>query len=373
LISLQYNQTFFFFIEIEIEKVNEDISTEADHEADDSRYEKARFRTSLIMTAVYVAAAVVFGFIVMYFKGRQAGFEFFAGYLVEQSLSVDNLFVFLMLFNYFQVPLDHQGRVLTWGIVGAVVMRGFMIICGVAAVRKFKYVILIFAGILLVSAVKLFFENDDAEDLSENLVMKLSKRLVGAVDEVSLNKTHFSHFVLFLFDLPNFFFFNSFFARTKKKKCTQKNKYDGDRFFTKVDGVTRATPLLLCLVCIELSDFVFAVDSIPAVIGVSQDLLVVYSSNIFAILGLRSLYTLVAKAVSDLPYLRPAVALVLAFIGLKMILEFFDIHIPIGLSLLIVVSLLVGGILLSIYKNNKKNAKGYAKIDDKEKGYLVRK
>jgi predicted tellurium resistance membrane protein TerC len=140
-----------------------------------------------------------------------------------------------------------------------------------------------------------------------------------------------------------------------------------------VDGVTRATPLLLCLVCIELSDFVFAVDSIPAVIGVSQDLLVVYSSNIFAILGLRSLYTLVAKAVSDLPYLRPAVALVLAFIGLKMILEFFDIHIPIGLSLLIVVSLLVGGILLSIYKNNKKNAKGYAKIDDKEKGYLVRK
>lgn len=154
------------------------------HGADDSGSEKARYRSSLIMTAMYVSAAILFGFGVIYFKGRQAGFEFFAGYLVEQSLSIDNLFVFLMLFKYFQVPLDHQGRVLTWGIIGAVVMRGFMIICGVAAVRRFHSVILIFAAILLVSAIKLFFENDEAEDLSDNLVMKISKSLVGAVDEV---------------------------------------------------------------------------------------------------------------------------------------------------------------------------------------------
>mmetsp|Transcript_38452 Transcript_38452/g.49747 ORF Transcript_38452/g.49747 Transcript_38452/m.49747 type:complete len:344 (-) Transcript_38452:752-1783(-) len=280
---------------------------------DESGTEKARFRSSLITTCLYVSAAICFGFGIMYFKGRQAGFEFFAGYLVEQSLSVDNLFVFLMLFNYFQVPLVHQGRVLTWGIIGAVAMRGIMIICGVAAVRRFHSVILIFAGILLISAIKLFFENDEPEDLSQNLVMRLSKQLVGAVDE-----------------------------------------YDGDRFFKKIDGRTRATPLLLCLVCIELSDFVFAVDSIPAVIGVTQDLLIVYSSNIFAILGLRSLYTLVAKAVSELPYLRPAVALVLAFIGLKMILEFFHFPIPIGISLFIVFMLLSGGILLSLYHQHMK-------------------
>lgn len=276
--------------------------------------EKARFWRSVQVTVLNVCAAVAFGLAVMYFKGRQAGFEFFAGYLVEQSLSVDNLFVFLMLFNYFQVPLASQGRVLTWGILGAVAMRGVMILAGVAAVQRFRGVILVFAAILLVSAVKLFFEGADSEqpDLSHNIVMKLSKRLVDAVDE-----------------------------------------YDEDRFFTKdlVDGRTRATPLLLCLVCIELSDFVFAVDSIPAVIGVSQDLLVVYSSNMFAILGLRSLYALVAKAVAALPYLRPAVALVLAFIGAKMVLEFFHLHIPIGVSLGVVLALLAGGVVLSLVHN----------------------
>lgn len=156
---------------------------------------------------------------------------------------------------------------------------------------------------------------------------------------------------------------------------TNTKKYDGDRFFTKIDGVTRATPLFLCLVCIELSDFVFAVDSIPAVIGVSQDLLIVYSSNIFAILGLRSLYTLISKAVADLPYLRPAVALVLAFIGLKMIFEFFGFHIQISISLCIVLSLLSGGILLSIYKNKKRSSssnsgKGH-KEELKERTYSV--
>jgi len=236
--------------------------------------------------------------------------------LVEQSLSVDNLFVFLMLFNYFQVPLPHQGRVLTWGIIGAVAMRGVMILAGVAAVARFRSVILLFAAILLVSAVKLFFESDEPEDLSDNLMLRLSKRCVGAVDE-----------------------------------------YDGDKFFTKdPSGKTRATPLLLCLVCIELSDFVFAVDSIPAVIGVSQDLLIVYSSNIFAILGLRSLYTLVAKAVQDLPYLRPAVALVLAFIGLKMIGEYLGAEVPIAGSLAVVLGLLAGGILLSLASNRRKRA-----------------
>uniref|UniRef100_A0A7S2RH37 Uncharacterized protein n=1 Tax=Rhizochromulina marina TaxID=1034831 RepID=A0A7S2RH37_9STRA len=266
-----------------------------------------RFRQSVLSTVGCVALAVVFGAGVWHFRGRQSGFEFFAGYLVEQSLSVDNLFVFLMLFNYFQVPLSYQGRVLTWGIIGAVVMRGIMIVAGVAAVQKFRMVILLFAAILMLSAVKLFFESDEPEDLSNNTVMRLSKFAVGAVEE-----------------------------------------YDGDKFFTILDGQRRATPLLLCLVCIELSDFVFAVDSIPAVIGVSQDLLIVYSSNIFAIMGLRSLYTLVAKAVQDLPYLRPAVALVLAFIGLKMVMEFFHYEISISLSLGVVVTLLASGIVLSL-------------------------
>mmetsp|Transcript_13639 Transcript_13639/g.31867 ORF Transcript_13639/g.31867 Transcript_13639/m.31867 type:complete len:325 (+) Transcript_13639:258-1232(+) len=282
--------------------------------------ERRRYKESVYNTAVCVGAAIIFGIGVAVFKGRQSGFEFFAGYLVEQSLSVDNLFVFLMLFNYFKVPLEYQGRVLNWGIIGAVLMRGVMIAVGVAAVQRFQSVILIFAAILLVSAVKLFFESEEPEDLNNNLVMKISKFCTGAVDQ-----------------------------------------YDGERFFTKVDGKSVATPLLLCLVCIELSDFVFAVDSIPAVIGVSQDGLIVYSSNIFAIMGLRSLYTLVAKAVQDLPYLRPAVALVLAFIGVKMIFEFAHYHIPIGVSLGVVMALLSGGVVLSVvYK------RGLASGKDKE-------
>jgi tellurite resistance protein TerC len=278
--------------------------------------EKARFAQSVFNTVFYVIAAIVFGSCIAVTRGQQAAIEFAVAYLVEQSLSVDNLFVFLMLFQYFQVPLEHQGRVLTWGIFGAVAMRGVMIIAGVAAVQRFRSVILIFAAILLVSAVKLFFETDEAEELSNNLILRISKRAVGAVDQ-----------------------------------------YDGENFFTQVDGRTRATPLLLCLVCIELSDFVFAVDSIPAVIGVSQDLLVVYSSNIFAIMGLRSLYTLLVHALHDLPYLRPAVALVLAFIGLKMILEFFHTPISIGLSLAVVATLLSGGVLLSIISNRRNKTK----------------
>ncbi len=169
-----------------------------------------------------------------------------------------------MLFNYFQVPLEHQGRVLLWGIIGAVVMRGIMIALGVAVVKSFRYMIIVFAGILLASCIKLLQEDDEEQNLGENAIMKLAKTLVGAV-----------------------------------------GRYDGEKFFTSnIKGKTVATPMLLCLVCIELSDFVFAVDSIPAVLGISQDPFVVYSSNIFAIMSLRSLYSIIAKAVTQLHYLK---------------------------------------------------------------------
>ncbi len=169
-----------------------------------------------------------------------------------------------MLFNYFSVPLEHQGRVLLWGVIGAVVMRGLMIALGVAVVKKFRYMIIVFAGILLASSIKLLQEDDDEHNLSDNAVMKLAKKLVGVVD-----------------------------------------RYDGEKFFTSnLQGKTVGTPMLLCLVCIELSDFVFAIDSIPAVLGISQDPFVVYSSNIFAIMSLRSVYSIIAKAVTQLQYLK---------------------------------------------------------------------
>lgn len=276
--------------------------------------EEKSFRRALLTTAFTVGSAFLFGIGTYIFRGQEAGLQFFTGYIVEQSLSVDNLFVFLMLFNYFKVPLLHQDRVLTWGIIGAVVMRGIMIVIGIEAVERFQFVTLVFAAILLVSAYKLLQEDSDDEDLSNNAVLKISNYLIKSSSE-----------------------------------------YDGDRFFTNLNGQQVATPLLMCLICIELSDLVFAIDSIPAVLGISHDSFIVYTSNIFAILGLRSLYTILAKAVSDLPYLKPAVALVLGFVGGKMIGEYFNTKISIGFSLSVVVFLIAGGVVLSfISKRFKK-------------------
>jgi len=276
----------------------------------------AEFRQALIRVGLAVAASCAFGCGVWAVKGRTSALEFFAGYLVEQSLSVDNIFVFVLLFDYFKVPLALQPKALQWGIIGAVVMRAIMIVFGVAAIKHFRPVILVFAGILMASAVKLFFENEAEEDLSENAVMRIAKSLCPSVDY-----------------------------------------FDGSNFFTMVNGVRRATPLLLCVVCIELSDFVFAVDSIPAVLSISKDQLIVLSSNIFAIMALRSLYTLVARAVNDLPYLRPAVALILGFVGTKMALEYFHVEISTGLSLSVVAALLSGGIGLSLISQKRARAK----------------
>jgi TerC family integral membrane protein len=181
-------------------------------------------------TLGWVGAAIVFGGGVWAFAGSATGEEFFAGYLVEQSLSVDNLFVFLMLFQYFKVPLQYQDRVLNWGIYGAVVMRGIMIGVGYEALKNFRVILLVFAGILVYSSANaLLGGNDDEEDPSENSIVKFSRSLIKSTDD-----------------------------------------FDVDRFFTVVDGVRRATPLFICMVAVEISDVVFAVDSIPAVFGVTE-------------------------------------------------------------------------------------------------------
>jgi TerC family integral membrane protein len=273
------------------------------------------YKIALTKTILTVSAAVIFGIGLMAVKGPSSGYEFFAGYLIEQSLSIDNLFVFIMLFEYFRVPMELQDRVLSWGIGGAIALRGIMIGVGVAALQKFKSIILVFAGILIASSVNLLLEKEghgQVENEDGNIIMKLAK---------------------FLF--PN-----------------TSSELHGERFFIKGENGKRiATPLFLCLICVELSDFVFAVDSIPAVLGVSKDPLVVYASNIFAILALRSLYTVVAKAVSSFHYLKPAVAIVLGFVGTKMVAEYFHIEISIATSLTVICSVLGGGIIASIMKN----------------------
>jgi len=266
------------------------------------------YKDALVQTAGWVAAACGFGFFVWTAYGSEAGEEFFAGYLVEQSLSVDNLFVFLLLFEYFKVPLPYQNRVLNWGIFGAMGMRAIMIGVGAVALKEFHAILLVFAGILIFSSVKLLVGgDDDDEDMSENAIVKYSK---------------------------------SFIASTEN--------YDEDRFFTIENGVKVATPLFICMIAVEISDVVFAVDSVPAVFGVTENPLIVYTSNIFAIMGLRSLYTILSQAAQDLKYLEPAVAVVLGFIGSKMIAEYFGVCVPTNISLAVVVSLLTAGVGFSI-------------------------
>ena len=263
-------------------------------------------------------------------RGVTSGYEFFAGYLIEQSLSIDNLFVFIMLFEYFKVPTELQNRVLSWGISGAIILRGLMIGVGVAALQKFKSVILLFAVILMASSINLLMEKEATDDAlggegghEENLVMKLTKAL-----------------------FPN-----------------TTSELHGEKFFIVENGKRIATPLFLCLIAVELSDFVFAVDSIPAVLGVSKDPLIVYASNIFAIMALRSLYTVVAKAVSSFHYLKPAVALVLGFVGSKMIAEYFHVEIGTGVSLAVICSLLGAGVVASIVERERQQKDNYMTID----------
>ncbi|CAM9152403.1 unnamed protein product, partial [Ectocarpus fasciculatus] len=268
---------------------------------------KKTYKRALFTTMLSVTAAVAFGICTGAWKGKTAMLEFYTGYIVEQSLSVDNLFVFLMLFDYFKVPSRFQDRVLSWGIITAVILRGIMIFLGIAIVHKFRWVTLIFAAILLVSAYTLLVGHEEEEDLSKNSVVKLSK-----------------------------YFFRS------------SAEYDEDRFFTRERGAVVVTPLFMCLICIELSDVIFAVDSIPAVLGISDDPFIIYSSNIFAIMGLRSLYVLVAKAVNDMPYLKHSVAAVLGFIGVKMIGEYFHFGLSTGFSLFVVFALISLGVLASL-------------------------
>ena len=273
---------------------------------------------SMTEVALWVGAATLFGLGVGATMGAGKAEEYFSGYLLEQSLSVDNLFVFVLVFDYFKVPMKQQQKVLSYGIGGAMAMRAAMIVAGYEAVTNFKPVLLVFAGILIFSSYKLITEEEEEEeDMSENAIVKFCSNLLPVSEE-----------------------------------------YDGDNFFTEVrndetgEMIKMATPLLLCLCVIELSDVVFAVDSIPAVFGVTQDPFIVYSSNIFAILGLRSLFAFVAVMVAELEYLQTAVAAVLGFVGCKMVAEFGGVEVSTEASLAVVVGILGAGVALSLTKKD---------------------
>jgi tellurite resistance protein TerC len=256
-------------------------------------------------TLVFVACAAGFAVWLGLRFGRTPALEFTTGYLIEYALSVDNLFVFLVLFSYFNVPDRYQPRVLFWGSLGAVVLRGAFILAGSALLARFAWAMLLFGAFLVWTGIKLLFAKDEVVDPETNSVLRLCRR--------------------FLRLTPT---------------------YHEQRFFVRLDGRLFATPLFLVLVVVDVIDVVFAVDSIPAIFAVTRDPFLVLSSNVFAVLGLRSLYFLLASLMGRFHYLRYGLGLILAFVGVKMlVVEFW--HVPIGLSLGVVIALLAGSVAAS--------------------------
>jgi len=256
-------------------------------------------RESLVTTLGWIALAVGFGFWIIHEEGSQKGLEFFTGYLIEYALSLDNIFIFVLVFTSFKVAPDQQHRLLFWGVLGALVMRGAMILAGTALLRSFEWIIYVFGAYILYAGFQMLFHQSKAEvNVEHQLVVRLARRFLPLS-----SGDHGGHFIV----------------REK--------------------GRLKLTLLFLVLVVIELTDLVFALDSIPAIFGVTKDPFIVYTSNVCAILGLRSLYFLLAGAVKSLVYLHTGLACVLIFIGAKMVGEHF-VPIPTGISLLI-----VGGIL----------------------------
>lgn len=266
-----------------------------------------KYREAWIWSAVWVTLAMIFAFLVFRYQGSDLGIRFLTGYLIELSLSVDNLFVFLLIFSYFKVPAKFQHRVLFWGVMGALFMRLTMIFVGAALIQRFNWIIYIFGAFLVYTGIKMFKQEELDIQPEQNPIVRAVTRF-----------------------LP--------IAR----------HYDGEKFFTTVNGKKTGTLLLLVLVVVEVTDLVFAVDSIPAIFAITTDTFIVYTSNVFAILGLRSMYFLLAGVVDKFRYLRTGLAIVLTFIGVKMLLGAANIHIPIKFSLGFVALALVGSVVASL-------------------------
>ena len=268
-------------------------------------------KEALIWTLVWIFLAMIFNVIIYFWRGQQQALEYFTGYLVEKALSVDNIFVFIMIFTYFQIPAKYQHKVLFWGIIGALIMRVIFIFAGVALLEKFHFTIYIFGALLIFTGIKMFNHSNSKIDPDKNPVLKFFKKFMPVTQTLH-----------------------------------------EDKFFTRIDGRRFATPLFLVLILIETTDLIFAVDSIPAILAITQDQFIVYTSNVFAILGLRSLYFALAGVVHRFWLLSYGLAIVLIFVGIKMILiDFYKI--PIEWSLLFIATIIAGSIFLSLKLKKK--------------------
>lgn len=267
-------------------------------------------REALITSAVWVALSLAFNAVVFYLWDHQKGLEFLTGYLLEKSLSVDNIFVFILLFNYFDVPKKYQHKVLFWGIFGALIMRAILIFIGTALIAKFSWIIIIFGLFLIVAGLKMAFQKDEKVHPEKNPVVKFVKKFIPVTHE-----------------------------------------YHRDKFFIKKGGLF-ATPLFIVLIVVETTDLIFAFDSIPAILAITHDPFIVFTSNAFAILGLRALYFALAGFMDKFHYLKIGLSIILVFIGIKMLIAGV-FHIPTSASLIVIILILTISIIASMVRNKR--------------------
>ncbi|MFA5012560.1 MAG: TerC family protein [Ignavibacteria bacterium] len=272
---------------------------------------EVNIKEALIWSFVWISLALIFNYGVYEYMGKVKALEFFTGYVLEKSLSVDNIFVFILVFSFFKVPPKYQHKILFWGILGALIMRVILIFSGVALLAKFHWLVYLFGAFLIFTGVKMLFQKDTHIEPDKNILVRLFKKLYPVT-----------------------------------------NDYHGDKFFVKIDAKKYATPMFVVLLVIEFTDLVFAVDSIPAILAITNDTFIVYTSNVFAILGLRSLYFALAGVMKYFRFLKIGLSVILVFVGIKMmIVDFYKF--PISLSLGIIIAILAISVLASLIIKQK--------------------
>jgi tellurite resistance protein TerC len=287
-------------------------------------------KEATIWSVVWISLALVFNALIYNYwdvirpgssyTNADAGLAFLTGYLIEKALSVDNIFVFVLIFTYFAVPAKYQHRVLFWGIIGALLMRGIMIALGATLIKEFHWIIYIFGAFLIFTGIRMAFHKNEEVHPEKNPLVRLLRRVMPVTEN-----------------------------------------YEGDKFFVRKAGVLMATPLFLVLLMVESTDLIFAVDSIPAIFAVTQDPFIVYTSNVFAILGLRSLYFVLAGMVSKFHYLKLGLSVVLTFVGVKMLLVDTAWKIPTGVSLGVVAGIITISVVASLIRARQLDAEMPAK------------
>jgi len=270
-------------------------------------------KKALLWVAFWVGLALCFNTGIYFFMGKEKALEFLGGFVIEKSLSIDNLFLFIMVFTSFGIKPEYQRRVLNYGIAGALILRLIFVLLGVTIVSMFHWVLYVFGAILIISGVKMIFQHDKNKDLKKSKIIKLLGKIIPVTDGL-----------------------------------------EGNKFFVKKNKVLYATPLFAVLILIEFTDIIFAVDSIPAIFSITTDPFIVYTSNIFAIMGLRSMYFVLGNLHEKFKYVKYGVALILTFTGVKLSILMFNIKIPIELSLGIIFTILIGSIVASLVFDRKE-------------------